>query len=103
MTNQGKLLISVVLAIVGAGVGAYILLGGNSSETPQEDLLESPEFEEQFPIDESGQEEPLALTTVNYTSSGFATASINETTGTTVLFRNQSSFSLQVSSNSSNN
>jgi len=123
MTNQGKLLIVIVLAIVGAGAGAYILLGGDSSEAPQEDLLEVPEFEEQAPIEESEQEgqmdgeeegiteeeptgeeepgqeeEPIALITVNYTNSGFATASVNETAGITVRFKNQSSFNLEVSS-----
>src|SRR3990172_12815788 len=102
MTNQGKLLIVVILAIVGAGFGAYILLGANRSETPQETLLENPEFEEQAPIDGSSiengtteeepvsEEEPLALITVNYTNSGFVTASVSESVNTIVRFRNQS-------------
>ena len=110
MTTQGKLLIAAVLMIVGAGVGAYIILGGNQSEISQEEMLETPEFEEQLPLDESEQEEqmlgeestsegqPAALVIVDYTNFGFAVASISETAGTTIRFRNQSPFSLEVSS-----
>ncbi|MEX2144863.1 MAG: hypothetical protein WD712_00575 [Candidatus Spechtbacterales bacterium] len=114
MTNQAKILIAVILLIVAGGAGAYILMGGSPEEAPREDLLETPEREQIIPIDEpmeepeeesaseEPQEEPVAeelqIIAVAYTNAGFSLSAVDGVAGQSVLFINQSSASLQVSS-----